>query len=218
MHRIFSCVITVALALLASTSAHALVFTGGGAGFIPNGGGTIDLTCSTHTAGPALNMIFPVSGLTVPITTVGVRMMFDPTHGAVGELHVQLAAPGDTPKTTLFGGTGRSAANTFGASSNAEGPYLFADNQTGDWWAAATAADTFHSVPPGGYRTTSNSTGATTSLDAVFAGLTPAQANGTWTLSITDDCTDEMIGGIRDATLYINDAAMPVRLQSYAVD
>ncbi|HEX6831979.1 MAG TPA: hypothetical protein VF132_00485 [Rudaea sp.] len=54
-------------------------------------------------------------------------------------------------------------------------------------------------------------------MNSVFGGLLPADANGTWTLLVSDDCQFHT-GGVAEATLYINEAAMPVRLESYGVD
>jgi hypothetical protein len=77
---------------------------------------------------------------------------------------------------------------------------------TGNWWSAAAAAGASVPIPSGSYRTSqrggAGSTGAVTSLDTTFAGLTPAQANGTWTLRFTDGCFGDT-GGVGAATIRI---------------
>lgn len=72
-------------------------------------------------------------------------------------------------------------------------------------------------MPAGRYRTSAEGLPTITSLNSVFGGLLPADANGTWTLLVSDDCQFHT-GGVAEATLYINEAAMPVRLESYGVD
>ncbi|HEX6831978.1 MAG TPA: hypothetical protein VF132_00480, partial [Rudaea sp.] len=167
---------------LDGTSAHAASFAGTGLGPIPDG--------AVRCAGPGAPLVvsFDVSGITVPIGTIGVRMQFSPQHTSVGDLHVVLAAPGGSPNMTLFGNTGTAPALPSGAISNAAGPYLFADTQTGDWWAAATAASDATAIPPGGYRTTGDGSALPTSMNFIFSGMTAAQTNGVWTLTFIDDC------------------------------
>ena len=75
-------------------------------------------------------------------------------------------------------------------------------------------------VPSGGYRTSApggvGSTGAATSLNAVFGGLTPAQANGAWTLVLRDRGLQDT-GDVTVATLFV-DESLPVSLQTFSVD
>ena len=199
---------------LRSAHGHAMSFAGTGLGAIPDGSdsGTCDIT----TRGTARVVSFAVSGLTAAVGTVGVRMIFNPAHTFVADLHITLSAPAGSPQMTIFGDTTGAGLNHPGGDSQVAGPYLFADSQTGDWWSAALAANG-HVIPAGGYRTSADGAATQTSLNAIFGGLAPAQANGIWTLSFTDDCSYDT-GSVSEATLFINDIAMPVHLQDFTVD
>jgi hypothetical protein len=101
---------------------------------------------------------------------------------------------------------GVQTATSFGSASDYSGTYVFADSATGPniWTAAAT-----NPVPPGTYRTTApGGAGQTnpapvTSLNTTFGGLTPAQANGTWTLSVRDAASADL-GSVSAASLTVN--------------
>ncbi|HEX6831981.1 MAG TPA: proprotein convertase P-domain-containing protein [Rudaea sp.] len=186
----------------------AATFTGTGVGAIPDGASTA--VCNITSIGTPLAITFNVSGLTTPIENVGVEIEL--THSSVGDLHAVLVAPNDA-KVTLFGDTGQPAAS---GAANVSGPYFFADNQTGNWWSAA-AANGSGTIPAGGYRSSGEATSAYTSFNTTFKDMAPAQANGTWVLKIADDCNGD-VGSVTSAELRINDASLPVRLQSYDVD
>ena len=201
----------IAISIGVGGVAHAAEFTGTGLGPIPDGA----LGCIA--SGTPLTVSFPVSGIAAAISSIGVQMQFSPLHTFVGDLHAVLAAPGGSPNMTIFGNTGSSLGFPGGTDSNAAGPYLFSDAQTGDWWAAAIATPNASAIPAGGYRTTGDNSSLTTSMNFIFAGMTPAQTNGMWTLTFTDDCGADT-GSVSEATLFINDAAMPVRLETFQVD
>lgn len=204
----------VALALFAFsvTNVHAVAFTGTGLGAIPDG--TDAVTCNLSTSGTPLTVSFNVSGLTGSVFNVGVRVQFFPAHTHVGDLHAVLASPAASRTLTLFGDTGTGAG---GAGAHVAGPYLFADNQGGDWWSAAFDNRLGTEIPTGGYRSSDEATGFFSSLNTKFGGLTAAEANGVWTLQISDDCAGD-IGGVNEAELLINDVSLPVRLETYSVD
>jgi subtilisin-like proprotein convertase family protein len=124
------------------------------------------------------------------------------THTFVGDLVATLIAPNGTTSHVLFGRTGAITASGFGDSSRVSGPYTFADDAAGNWWTAAQTATGDASISPGGYRTSvmggAGSTGAVTSMTSAFSAIT--NANGTWTLRVTDGCGAN-IGVVNAATL-----------------
>lgn len=205
-----------ALASCISLSAGAVQFAGTGVGPIPDGavGGTV---CGDF--GPPLVISFNVSGLTDPISTLGVRL--DATHTWVGDLTVRLTAPDGTTNLALFGATGSTGATACGDSSNLGGVYNFGDGATGGWWTAAAAVGDGVSIAPGDYRTsavggTAGATGPATSLVNVFGGMPAAAANGIWTLTVQDGGEGDL-GTINAATLFIAEP-VPVSLQEFGID
>ncbi len=193
-------VASIVLALPAAASAASFAATG--TGTIPD----------NLPAG--LVMSFAVTGSGAP-TSIGIGMTA--THTWVGDLTVTLAAPGGAPSATIFARPGRVGGTGFGTNSDLAGTYAFFDSHMGDFWAAAAAnvaAGTF--LPPGNYRSSGVGAGTATSLNPVFAGLTPAQTNGTWTLTVTDAASGDT-GTVTSATLFINQTT-PVSLQNFSVD
>jgi subtilisin-like proprotein convertase family protein len=136
---------------------------------------------------------FVVGGLTQNVASVSLDVTL--THTFVGDVDMVLAAPGGAPALAIVSRIGVTVAGGFGDDSNYGGAYVFSDGASGtDIWTVATnvACDDTCPVTPGTYRTTAGGmAGQTnppplTSLSATFGGLTPAQANGTWTLTIRD--------------------------------
>lgn len=205
----------MALTLLAFfTNVHAASFTGTGTGAIPDG--TDSATCNVSTSGMPLTISFDVSGLTASVFNVGMMIEFSPGgHTHIADLHAVLASPGASRKLTLFGDTGTDGRG--GAGAHVAGPYLFADNQTGDWWSAAIDNKLGTTIPSGGYRSSGEATATLSSLNTAFGGLTTAEANGVWTLQVSDDCIGDT-GSIAVAELFINDTQLPVKLETYSVD
>lgn len=168
-----------------------VTFTGTNLGAIPDGA-SAQPQC--QTPGPPRDVTFNVTGLTGNVQTVTISLTIE--HPWVGDVLAILIAPNAVRQLDIFGYTGA----TVGPGSNASagdssplgGQYTFSDAATASWWAAAAAVDINTLIPSGTYRTSQRggpgSTGANTSLNATFAGLTPAQANGTWTLRLTDGC------------------------------
>lgn len=194
--RFARCSLFVLLASLHAT-APAGGFNGTGVGDIPDGTSN---TCGLTAMGEPLVISFNVSGLGSNVGSVEVRLTASPTHPWVGDLYATLRAPGGSPSADLFGNTGDAVDTAASDDSDFTGPYTFGDAQTGNWWSAAAAAGATTAVPSGGYRATNRFSATATSLNAVFAGLTPAQANGVWTLTITDDCAQDR-GAISSAVL-----------------
>jgi subtilisin-like proprotein convertase family protein len=125
-------------------------------------------------------------------------------HTWIGDLEIILRSPGGTVQHQIVNRIGVTAGG-FGDSSEFGGTYVFSDAATGNIWTVATAAacgDTCV-VAPGAYRTTSAGSGTPTNFTAAFAGLTPAQANGTWTLTFRD-AGEEDTGTVTAASLTID--------------
>lgn len=210
---------TLALALtLVALPAAAQIFPGTGVGPIPDAPSG---TCPVAAPG-TLNVTFNVSGLAANVATVEVDATF--THTWSGDIIATLFAPNGA-NLPLVGRTGATTATGAGDSSNFGGRYAFKDTAAGtNIWTVATngACGTDCIITVGDYRTTGvGGLGQTnpppvTSLSTTFAGLTPAQANGTWTLRFTDGCSLDT-GTVTVANLAIN-AVVPVELQSFQAD
>src|SRR5436190_1858487 len=194
----------------ASPSASPSATAGGGLTFAGTGTGAIaDGTGGAQTCNAAPRVInFAVSGVTSNLTAASVNMTL--THTFVGDLNVVLAAPGGAPSLIIYKFTGATTATSFGFASDLVGtaPYNFADSASTNWWTAAAV----NPVATGNYRTT-QSGGAgqvipapVTSLNTTFGGLTPAQANGTWTLTFLD-CGAGDTGSVTAANLTLTTGA-----------
>jgi hypothetical protein len=121
-----------------------------------------------------------------------------------------LIAPGGAARLVVIGRIGTVRANTNGDSSNLGGTYVFSDLGSPSLWTVAAGGGTDVVIAPGPYRATSagvpgrsNAGGCPTSLRGVFAGLSPAAANGTWTLVIADNAAND-IGAIGTSTLTLD--------------
>lgn len=161
---------------------------GTGAGPVP------DDSPACGTPGTPLEIGFDVAGIAAPVS--GVRISVTGGHSWVGDLVLTLAAPGGNPSLPLFGYTGATSDASFGDSSGFAGPYTFTDDTFGDWWGAAADTPADLAIPPGSYRTShvggeNPDGGLPTSLHATFGNLSPASANGRWTLTAIDLCPGE---------------------------
>jgi len=173
--------------------------------FAGTGTGPIEDTPTSGTFGPSRVVSFAVTGVSANVTTVSVNMTL--THTYVGDLDVVLASPGGTRSLVIFSRVGATTAGSFGSDSELGGTYSFSDSATANFWTAATTA-AGGTIPAGAYRTTAaGGAGQTnpapvTSLNATFAGLTPAQANGTWTLTFRDRGAGD-VGNVSAANLTV---------------
>lgn len=191
------------IALAVPSAAFAASFAGTGAGPIPD-----------NAPAAGLVMSFNVTGAAAP-ASVGIGITL--THSWVGDVTMTLAAPGGAPSASIVAQIGRTGGAGFGDSSNFAGTYAFFDSHPGDIWAAALAAPTSADpVPPGNYFPSGVGAATATPVNAVFAGLTPAQTNGTWTLTVSDSAPGDL-GTVTSATLFINQTT-PVSLQKFSVD
>ncbi len=113
-------------------------------------------------------------------------------HDFVGDISATLTAPNGIAQLVLFSRIGRDPNDINGYGSDLNGTYTFNDQATTDFWVAADI-NNGNDIPNGLYRTSTAGTdlsrfgGCTTRLNGAFKGLTPAQANGIWTLNISDN-------------------------------
>jgi subtilisin-like proprotein convertase family protein len=183
----------------------AATFTGTGTGNIPDLPSTT--TCQTAQGTP-LNVTFNVSGITGNVSNVAISATG--FHSWVGDLTATLIAPNGASHS-VFGRTGATTAGGSGDSSNFNGTYVFTDAAaappSGGWWQEAALQGDTVALTPGSYRTTaSGGAGATnpmpaTSMNPSFTGV--ANANGTWTLRLTDGCNADT-GNISAAVLTVD--------------
>lgn len=165
---------------------------GTGAGSIADGSGAFQ---GTAVYGADRVITIPVTGVTANVNRLALNINLQ--HTWLNDLDVRLRSPGGI-EHTIFSRVGAATAETDFA-----GSYTFADNGTNLWTAASGAGSNV--VPSGLYRT-SNSAGTLTSLNTAFAGLTPAQANGNWTLLARDGFELET-GTIISASLSVDSSA-----------
>jgi subtilisin-like proprotein convertase family protein len=154
-------------------------FPGTGTGAIPDNNAT------------GITVSFAVSGITSPLKSATLQL--DLTHTWVGDLSGILLSPGGTARLVVFGRVGSTRTSNAGDSTNLGGTYLFSDLGGPDLWSAAAALPDAGVVSSGTFRSTTpgapllaSAGGCPTSLNGVFGGLSPTDANGTWTLVVTD--------------------------------
>jgi subtilisin-like proprotein convertase family protein len=183
--------------------AAAVTFTGTGGGPIPD-----------NAPAAGVNTNFAVSGLTGQVNTVTISV--DISHTWVGDLKATLIAPGGIAQLRLFGRVGRGVATDSGDSSNLGAVYTFDDNASLDLWTTVAGLDTSGVAPAGTYRTStggaaarSNIGGCSSFLNLAFGGLTAAQANGTWTLQVSDSASTDT-GTVNAAGSTLNITTGPV--------
>ena len=158
--------------------------------------------CVTQAA--PLNLTIPVSGITGPVSSLSVQI------GLRAEGVGAVSMP-------LLGRVGANGTLSPGDFSELSGTYRFVDPSAPgatSLWAAAAAAANADVIAPGTYYTsevggTATSAGAPTPLNATFAGLTPAQINGDWTLRVTDFCQLDATSVQAPAALTLTAAAAP---------
>ncbi len=187
------CVFSFLLSL-ASVGHADVEFAGGNTGVIPDASAT------------GRTVTFNVSGLTSPIERVALRMEL--AHTWRGDLTATLIAPNGVAQLVVFGRSGVQIGSTFGRGNDLSGVYEFSDVGGTTWWT-----DTTNFMPIGTYRTTTRGDvlsfvgGCSTTLAAVFGGLTPAQANGQWQLLLVDAVSPDQ-GSIQSATLILGVASL----------
>ena len=107
-------------------------------------------------------------------------------HSYVGDLTLELIAPGGSPSFVIFGRTGDSTGRC-GDDSNLSSTYRFGDSFPGNWWEAAAAVGSADAIPSGDYRASEpggpGATGAPTMISPAFADM---PSGGRWTLRVID--------------------------------
>ncbi len=175
-----------------------------------NLGGIADATACGPTPGVPRNVTFTATGLSGAVSTVDLSMTIGgPNHTWMGDIIATLIAPNGASHT-LFGVTTSTTATGIGDSSDLGATYVFSDTApappNGGWWQAATAAGAAAIIPAGTYRTTASggagqvNPAPPTSMNSAFTGV--ADANGTWTLRLTDGCTGDT-GSVTAANLSV---------------
>lgn len=187
----------------------AAAFPGTGAGDIPDcpNDGPADYS------GTPLVVSFAVSGLATNIQNLSLSITL--THQWVGDLNVYLTSPTGT-NFTIFSRVGPAGPEGYGCSADLAGAYTFGDLATNTLRAAAdglnlelgTGIDYTNIVPGGIYRPSAtgptNEPARSFAADSHFYGLTPAQATGTWKLTVYDGGGGDT-GRVASATLFINE-------------
>lgn len=187
----------VLLSAMGSASAVPVSFPGTNTGAIPD---------NDPVTGRVVS--FAVSGMAGPLASV--ELSVDLTHTYAGDVTATLIAPGGVARLVVLGRPGTGRTSTFGDSSNFGGTYVFSDLGRPDLLPALQAIADTVALGSGTFRTTSrgvpgrsNAGGCPTSLRGAFAGLTPAEANGTWTLVVTDSFNGDT-GAVGAATLTLD--------------
>ncbi|MBL9115254.1 MAG: choice-of-anchor D domain-containing protein [Verrucomicrobiaceae bacterium] len=174
-----------------------------------NTGSIPDGTAGTPPAfGAPLVVNVPVSGLSSNVTEVHVSVTM--SHAYIGDLELTLKSPGGTRSHLLFGRVGATTAGGFGFGAAVSGSYVFTDTATSSFWVTASTG----ALPAGRYRTVAAggagqvNPAPVTSINTTFSGLTPAQANGTWTIEARDAASPDA-GTITAAALTFSPIILP---------
>lgn len=168
---------TLPLWCLAAGLAPAATFPATGGGAIPD----------NNPAG--VQAFFNVQGLAGEIESVTVTVALQ--HSWAGDLTATLVSPDGRAQLRLFGRVGLRRGQP-ADSSNWDGTYTFTDAAVNDLWQAAAVAGASSPIPVQTYRTTTGGAqsslvgGCSSHLGLAFAGLQAAEANGAWTLTVTD--------------------------------
>jgi hypothetical protein len=166
-------------------------------------GGIPDGPAACNAYGANRDVTFTVTGISGTVSNVAVNFTIAPAHTWVGDLDVRLIAP-NAVEHVIFSRTGATTATGAGFSTDAGGPYTFADTAPASptWWGAAAT----NPIPSGSYRTSTPGEvvggGANTLMTPTFAALGGA-ANGTWTLRFRDHCSAD-VGTVSAANLTID--------------
>jgi subtilisin-like proprotein convertase family protein len=200
----FAGVLAATLVFTASAGAATFAANGGSLGSIPDGTGD----GSTCPDASSLDVTFTASGFDAgaPISSVGVDFTLGTPHPHVGDLRVELIAPGGAASRVIFSRTGATSAADPGDDSDLAGPYSFNDtgSATPGWWGAAAATNASTAVPTGTYPAStpggSASGGQSVLITPSFSGV--SNPNGTWTLRFSD-CAVNNTGAVSAASLSV---------------
>lgn len=192
--------VSAARLYITGTAGHVVRANSTTLGPIPDGPSTV-----AQTPGPPRDVTFTVPPGRGAVTHVVVSVGL--SHTWTGDLVARLIAP-TGQSHVLFGYTGAGSAISKGYRADLGGYYQFQDRTGASWWSAALGVGAA-AVPEGSYRTSApggaGSTGAATTMDAVFAGVPSA---GTWTLRLTDGTSGD-VGTVFGATLSVETLMIP---------
>lgn len=190
------------------TPAVLKTFAGTGTGAIADG-----LSGTPPQYGTPKVISFAVSGMIGAITSISTNLNL--THTFAGDLDMVLTSPSGVKSFVLVSRIGVTAAGSYGDSSDYCGTYNFTDSTTGtNIWTVGGNLGTFGAITPGNYRTTAaggpgqSNPAPYTNFTTAFAGLTTAQINGTWKLTIRDAAYCDT-GTVTSANLVLKGAACP---------
>jgi hypothetical protein len=126
-----------------------------------------------------------------------------------------LTSPGGVVSFVTVSRVGVTTAGGSGDNSNFSGTYNFTDLAAGtNIWTVAAGLGNNGIIAAGDYRTTAaggagqSNPAPFTNLTAAFAGLTTAQINGTWTLTIRDAAFKDT-GAVTAANLVLAGTSCP---------
>ncbi len=208
----------VSAVLLAAQMVSAAVFTGTGVGSIPDStfGGPVQYSSSRVVS-------FNVSGLSSAIQSVALSITMQ--HPYLGDLDVRLASPNGTNFIIFSNCEGPPGGpEGYGCGLDLNGAYQFSDAATNtlrnvsDQMAASfllgygTGVDYTNVIPAGFFLPSTPGPFADAptrfTTNSGFVGLTPPQANGTWTLTFRDG-SGGGAGSVSAATLTILTTTAP---------
>jgi subtilisin-like proprotein convertase family protein len=209
-------------------------FVGTGGGNIPDDSPTDPTDPTDNRYGTPLVVNFTVSNLQASVQSVSLTISM--YHQALGDLDVQLRSPTGTnfiifsrvgPYNAGYGNLDiLGTTNTTGGYNF--GTYTFADSATNtlrSWteinYGASNPGGDPYPIPGGSYRTSSagpsNDVATSFATNSRFIGLSPAQANGTWTLTFRDRVAGSF-GAVQSATLVLGQvSSQPVRFTRIVV-
>jgi subtilisin-like proprotein convertase family protein len=200
---------TLLLGLSLPQHSSAAAFTGSGTGNIPD---SFDDGPAVYTG--ELVVSFDVTGVTNNIQSLWLAVTL--RHQWVGDLDVFLTSPAGT-NFTIFSRVGASVTNEFfGDNAQLDGTYTFFDYATNTLPIIADSLEdpdnalesSTNFIPAGYFLPSAAGPGpqspTTFAANSGFIGLTPAQANGTWTLTFRDGSAGDT-GVVSTATLYLNE-------------
>jgi subtilisin-like proprotein convertase family protein len=209
--------------LLAANSSKADSFPGTGAGTIPDDSLREPTDPTDNRYGTPLVMSFNVSNLQASVQSVSLTISM--YHPWLGDLDVQLKSPTGTnfiifsrvgPYNAGYGNGGMLGTANGSSYTN----YTFADSAT-NTLRSYNPGTAQIPIPSGSYRTSSagpsNEVATSFAANSGFIGLSPAQANGTWTLTFRDAVAGSA-GAVQSATLVLGTVStQPVRFTRIAL-
>lgn len=193
----------------------AQVFNGTGGGPIPDCTGCSGAANYPNPNG-SLDFTFDVAGV-ASVSDIGVEFTAD--HTWIGDVQIELIAPGGSPSFILMQQIGSAVATSFGDSSNLGGTYGFQNGSATNIHTVATDAGCgTDCVVPSANSVTIGvlSAGTPTDMTAAFAGMVEGDITGTWTLRFQDGGAGDT-GNVDSALLFFGQT-VPVELESYSVD